>query len=243
MNLSSILHIKRYLKGIRESIPPIIEFSIFVQINETGFSESSILVKAEMHVSLPHRYPEKEPQLFVQSVALDQQQQSLVNKHLASYIFSLDCGQLCITMAVQWLQDISCYINNVNQPQEPDCEMKETTVVFHRMWIYSHHIYRQELKKKIFDFAKRLNLTGLCLTGKPGVICIIEGMKEQSGLFNKKLLLNLPECEEFWRDICYPNWKHISCKHTESKEVTAKIDNLRLFHTFEDLIFTAQVHK
>lgn len=92
------------------------------------------------------------------------------------------------------------------------------------MWIYSHHIYRQELRKKIFDCAKKLNLTGFCLTGKPGVICV-EGLREH--------------CEEFWRVIRYPNWKHISCKHVENIETEGSVNDLRLFHAFEDLQFQA----
>ncbi|NP_001106449.1 RWD domain-containing protein 2A [Xenopus tropicalis] len=217
-NPNSILHTRRYLEGIRESLPSIIEFLIFVNVQKSE-------VKAEMHVSLPHSYPQEEPQVFVRSVALDRQQQNFLNKELVSYIHSLDRGELCISIAAQWLQDnISTYIQNSKQNDEPECEIKEATYTFHRMWIYSHHIYRQELRKKILDYAKRLNLTGFCLTGKPGVICI-EGVKEQ--------------CEEFWRDIRYPNWKHISCKHSESKEVTGKIDDLRLFNSFEELALTA----
>ncbi|XP_042737678.1 RWD domain-containing protein 2A isoform X2 [Lagopus leucura] len=61
-------------------------------------------------------------------------------------------------------------------------------------------------------------------SGKPGVICV-EGTREN--------------CEEFWRVIRYPNWKHISCKHVETVEAEGSIDNLRLFQTFEDLQFQA----
>ncbi|XP_072711483.1 RWD domain-containing protein 2A isoform X2 [Ciconia boyciana] len=61
-------------------------------------------------------------------------------------------------------------------------------------------------------------------SGKPGVICV-EGLREN--------------CEEFWRAIRYPNWKHISCKHVENLETEGSIDNLRLFRAFEDLQFQA----
>ncbi|KAM4692803.1 RWD domain-containing protein 2A [Discoglossus pictus] len=215
---SSMLYARRYLEGIRESLPPTFAFTIFVKTEDPE-------VKAELHVTLPHTYPQKEPQLFVRSSSLDRQQQNLVNKTLSSHICSLDRGELCITNAVQWLQDnITSYTQSTKQQVESGSDTKEPRGIFHRMWIYSHHIYRQELRKKILDYAKRLNLTGFCLTGKPGVICV-EGLKEQ--------------CEEFWRDIRYPNWKHISCKHTDSKQVDGKIDDLRLFHSFEELMFAA----
>ncbi|CAH2249242.1 RWD domain-containing 2A [Pelobates cultripes] len=215
---SSVLRVQRYLEGICESLPPRLDFSLYLKTEASS-------IKLQMHVSLPHNYPKAEPQLFVRSSALDRQQQNILNKSLESYIMSLDRGELCITNAAQWLQDnISSYVQSAKPSEEAESCVDEITDTFHRMWIYSHHIYRQELRKKILDCAKRLNLTGFCLTGKPGVICI-EGLKGQ--------------CEEFWRDIRYPNWKHISCKHTDSKQVTGNLDAVRLFNSFEELQFAA----
>ncbi|KAM3930617.1 RWD domain-containing protein 2A isoform 2-T2 [Leptodactylus fuscus] len=216
VNLLSI--VRRYLEGRYESLPPSIDFYVFVKIED-------LKEKAELHVSLPHTYPTMEPQLFVRSTALDKLQHNDLNKCLAAYITSLDRGELCITNAIQWLTDnISSYVEKSKHINGNGAALKTCSTTFHRMWIYSHHIYRQELRKKILDCAKRLNLTGFCLTGKPGVICV-EGEKDH--------------CEEFWRDIRYPNWKHISCKHTESIDVTDAMDSLRLFQFFEELIFEA----
>ncbi|XP_073445765.1 RWD domain-containing protein 2A [Dendrobates tinctorius] len=215
---TSLSILRRYLEGTNESPPPNIQFSVFVKTEDRTD-------KAELHVYLPHSYPTGEPQLFVRSSALDKLQHNNLNKCLATYVSSLDRGDLCITNAIQWLTDnLSSYVEKSKSTNGKEADSKNVSMTFHRMWIYSHHIYRQELKKKILDCAKRLNLTGFCLTGKPGVICI-EGDKEQ--------------CEEFWRDIRYPNWKHISCKHTESVHVTDSMDALRLFQSFEELIFEA----
>ncbi|XP_075718199.1 RWD domain-containing protein 2A isoform X2 [Rhinoderma darwinii] len=216
--VNSLAILRRYLEGTYDSLPPSIEFSIFVKTQD-------LKVKAELHVYLPLNYPTKEPQLFVRSSALDKLQHHDLNKCLATFISSMDRGDLCITNAIQWLsENIPSYVEKSKHTSGNEKDMKKVSITFHRMWIYSHHIYRQELRKKILDCAKRLHLTGFCLTGKPGVICI-EGDKEQ--------------CEEFWRDIRYPNWKHISCKHTESKNVTDSLDHLRLFQCFEELIFEA----
>ncbi|XP_069582536.1 RWD domain-containing protein 2A [Ranitomeya imitator] len=216
--VTSLSILRRYLEGTNESPPPNIQFSVFVKTEE-------VMDKAELHVYLPHSYPTGEPQLFVRSSALDKLQHNNLNKCLATYVSSLDRGDLCITNAIQWLTDnLSSYVEISKNTNGIEADTKNVSMTFHRMWIYSHHIYRQELKKKILDCAKRLNLTGFCLTGKPGVICV-EGHKEQ--------------CEEFWRDIRYPNWKHISCKHTESVHVTDSMDALRLFQSFEELIFEA----
>lgn len=182
-------------------------------------------VKVELQVLLPHMYPHVAPQLFARSNALHRQQQLQLNTGLASHISSLDSGELCICGAVQWVKDHSLpYLENSKISSEGTSKEVVVKETLHRMWIYSHHIYRQELRKKIFDCARKLNLTGFCLTGKPGVICV-EGLREN--------------CEEFWRLIRYPNWKHISCKHVENIETEGSIDNLRLFRAFEDLQFQA----
>ncbi|XP_053877832.1 RWD domain-containing protein 2A isoform X4 [Malaclemys terrapin pileata] len=256
---NALTYVQMYLKNIKEGLPPRIEYSISVDIDEPkrrayrkeGESTLNLFggrgggdlwaeygnipavspplrmtaVKVDLHVSLPHRYPHSAPQLFARSNALDRQNQLQLNKHLTSHISSLDLGELCVCAAVQWVRDNSAsYFQNSNISSETAPKEKAVKIIFHRMWIYSHHIYRQELKKKIFDCAKQLNLTGFCLTGKPGIICV-EGLKEN--------------CEEFWHVIRYPNWKHISCKHVESMETEGNGDKLHLFHTFEDLQFQA----
>ncbi|XP_009070757.1 PREDICTED: RWD domain-containing protein 2A [Acanthisitta chloris] len=210
--------VQRYLRNAEGALPPQLEYCIALDVGEAK-------VKVELQVLLPHMYPQVAPQLFAKSDSLHRQQQSQLNTRLASHISSLDSGDLCVCEAVQWVKDNGLpYLDNSRISSE--CASKEVIVkeTLHRMWIYSHHIYRQELRKKIFDCAKKLNLTGFCLAGKPGIICV-EGHQEN--------------CEEFWRDIRYPNWRHISCKHVEDIETEGSIDNLRLFPAFEDLQFQA----
>ncbi|KAM8809770.1 RWD domain-containing protein 2A isoform 2-T2 [Eudromia elegans] len=214
----AVARVQRYLSSSEAALPPQLEYSVAVDVGESK-------AKVELQVLLPHLYPHVAPQLFARSDALNRQQQLQLNTRLASHMSSVDRGELFICAAVQWIKDNSLpyFQNHTRPPGGPSKEegFKET---FHRMWIYSHHIYRQELRKKIFDCAKKLNLTGFCLTGKPGVICV-EGIREN--------------CDEFWRVIRYPNWKHISCKHVESTETEENIDSLRLFPSFEDLQFQA----
>uniref|UniRef100_A0A8C4PDZ2 RWD domain containing 2A n=1 Tax=Dromaius novaehollandiae TaxID=8790 RepID=A0A8C4PDZ2_DRONO len=196
---------QRYLRNSEGALPPQLGYSVAIDVGESK-------AKVELQVLLPHMYLHVAPQLFARSDALNRQQQLQLNTHLTSHISSLDLGELCVCAAVQWVKENSLpYLQNSTSTSEGASKAEVFKETFHRMWIYSHHIYRQELRKKIFDCAKKLNLIGFCLTGKSGVICV-EGMREN--------------CEEFWRVIRYPNWKHISC-------------NLRLFHTFEDLQFQA----
>ncbi|NXV86308.1 RWD2A protein, partial [Calonectris borealis] len=209
---------QRYLRNADGALPPQLEYSITIDVGETK-------VKVELQVLLPHMYPQVAPQLFAKSNALRRQQQLRLNTHLASHISSLNSGEVCIYEAVQWVKENSLpYLEDSKVSSESASEEVVIKETLHRMWIYSHHIYRQELRKKIFDCAKKLNLTGFCLTGKPGVICV-EGLRAS--------------CEEFWHAIRYPNWKHISCKHVENIETEGSTDNPRLFRAFEDLQFQA----
>ncbi|KAL8186147.1 UNVERIFIED_CONTAM: RWD domain-containing protein 2A [Gekko kuhli] len=215
---NTILNVQQYLNNASEALPHKIEYMVAVTIDE-------LKERVNLQVTLPYDYPNAAPQLFARSDALDRQQQLQLNKDLASYIASLESDELCIWTAVQWLQEnSSLYLENSKFSSARESKEKVVKTFFNRMWIYSHHIYRQELRKKIFDCAKKLNLTGFCLTGKPGIICV-EGIKEN--------------CEEFWHVIRYPNWKHISCKHVESAETEGNEDHLRCFHSFEDLQFQA----
>ncbi|XP_047415548.1 RWD domain-containing protein 2A isoform X3 [Sciurus carolinensis] len=183
------------------------------------------MVKIDLQVTMPHNYPFVALQLFGRSSELDRQQQLLLNKGLTSYIGTFDPGELCVCAAIQWLQDNSAsYFLNRKLVYEPSTQAKPVKNTFLRMWIYSHHIYHQDLRKKILEVGKRLDVTGFCMTGKPGIICV-EGFKEH--------------CEEFWHTIRYPNWKHISCKHAESMETEGNGEDLRLFHSFEELLLEA----
>lgn len=179
----------------------------------------------DLQVTMPHSYPYVALQLFARSSDLDRQQQLLLNNGLTSYIGTFDPGELCVCAAIQWLQENSAsYFLNRKLEHEPSAQAKPVKNTFLRMWIYSHHIYQQDLRKKILEVGKRLDVTGFCMTGKPGIICV-EGFKEH--------------CEEFWHTIRYPSWKHISCKHTESMETEGNGRNLRLFHSFEELLLEA----
>lgn len=133
-----------------------------------------------MQVTLPHDYPHVTPQLFARSNALDRQQLWQLNKDLTSYV-SLELGELCMCAAVQWIRDNSTpYLQNSKLPSKK--ASKEIVLKTLVECGFSHHTYRQELRKNIFESAKKLNLTGFCLTGKPGIICV-EGIKENLILF------------------------------------------------------------
>lgn len=88
--------------------------------------------------------------------------------------------------AREWVKDhAAAYIDkdlSSSSVTASDATQAEVTT-FTRLWIYSHHIYNKQKRKNIIDWAKELSLTGFCMPGKPGVVCV-EGLQSS--------------CEEFW---------------------------------------------
>jgi hypothetical protein len=137
----------------------------------------------EVCVNLPHDYPATEPDIFVRSDKLSREQQHSLNKDLATFISSLDRGEICICSAVSWLQENALqYIKTEQLPlmfkQEKDEEAN--ALVFVRYWIYSHHIYSKTKRREILDLALEYNISGFCLPGRPGIICA-EGTARNCG--------------------------------------------------------------
>lgn len=85
----------------------------------------------------------------------------------------------CIYTLIVWLQDNGedylaasnkiedRTVNNSNKNKD-----REKSTNFSRYWIYSHHIYSKIKRKKIIDLVEEHSVTGFCLIGKPGIICL-----------------------------------------------------------------------
>ena len=145
------------------------------------------------------------PTVFIRCSQASREQQKLFNADLQKHMESLCRGELCLSVVIMWVQEQ--WMDYFNSTAEPDVSVQDKVQTslnsgkfsgLSRLWIYSHHIYRKELLKKISEFAEELDITGFVLPGKPGILCI-EGFKEN--------------CDEYWQRLKYPNWKHISCKH------------------------------
>lgn len=90
------------------------------------------------------------------------------------------------------------------------------------MWLYMHHIYSKTKRKDILQWASDYNLTGFCLPGKPGVVCL-EGDE-----YN---------VEEYFSRLRRLNWKKITCRHREKGAADKSIDEQRRFTGFDELFF------
>ncbi|XP_066299233.1 RWD domain-containing protein 2A-like [Branchiostoma lanceolatum] len=216
--------IRRFVDGPREAPPPRLEFTLNVEVDEPKATVA-------MWCSFPPLYPKVLPKIHLRSSDLSRQQQKDINEKLITFLGTLDLGELCTMPVVQWVQENAgkhITLSYADLQSKNTQTVKETNkqTSLSRFWIYSHHIYRQELLRKIPALARELDLTGFCLPGKPGIICV-EGQTKY--------------CEEYWHKLRYPNWKHISCKHREDAECKDKNEeaSFRLFTMFEELTFEA----
>ena len=150
--------------------------------------------------------------------------QSKLNKALTSHleaIFEPNCATIT-SEAVSWLQDhFEEYLDRNDSKNETSDQTDDGPVIVGRLWLYSHHIYSKIKRKNILDLSKENGLTGFCMPGKPGIVCL-EGV--------------LDICNDVWTIIKQWNWKKINVRCQED-EKTEDIDKFRKFDKFEEIGF------
>lgn len=179
----------------------------------------------EIHARFPHDYPgDKCAEIFVTSNDLKRDLQSKLNKDLNEYLSETFEKYCAVTsLAVSWIQDnVDTYIPKHELPAE-DLESDDKSVQVGRLWLYSHHIYSKTKRKNILDLAKDNKLTGFCMPGKPGIVCL-EGL--------------LDICNDVWSVIKQWNWKKINVKFQEDERTIFRdIEKFRKFDKFEEIGF------
>jgi hypothetical protein len=146
-------------------------------------------IKAAVCVNLAHDYPSSEPDIYVRSDQLSREQQHLLNADLARFVSDQERDEICICPSLNWLQEnVGLYLERVAPPKKRrPCKVEEDDhSVFARYWIYSHHIYSKCKRREILELAHEFHISGFCLPGKPGIICV-EG--------------TAPDCEEWWSRV------------------------------------------
>ncbi|XP_028159344.1 RWD domain-containing protein 2B [Ostrinia furnacalis] len=189
--------IQNFLDNPTEYTPSHLDFTINLFIKE---------LKLEMCINLPSLYPEEEPDIFIRCNQLNRHQETKLNYELSNFIKTNHLGEVCLYDAISWLQEnIENFYapsgvseqNTVNE-ETADDNIKDRNYV--RLWIYSHHIYNKKKREEVVKKARELKLTGFCLSGKPGIVCI-EGHN--------------CDCYEWWKDIKSMNWKNIVIRKSE----------------------------
>lgn len=133
--------------------------------------------------------------MYARSSRLDRTQQCLLNKELSIIVKTQEAKEPCIYTLISWLQDnAETYLeastsNQAVNPSKNDTT-DQTSVVFSRYWIYSHHIYSKFKRRDVANLAKENSITGFCLAGKPGIICM-EGTLEDCDYCWQKVVLTI----------------------------------------------------
>lgn len=139
---------------------------------------------------------------------MDRTQQCLLNKELSVVVKAQEPDEPCIYTLISWLQDnAETYLkaSACNQAirggdaNKSDTEDRAAAVVFSRYWIYSHHIYSKFKRRDVANLAKENSITGFCLAGKPGIICM-EG--------------TLEDCDYCWQKVMSTMIPSVSCYFT-----------------------------
>lgn len=144
-------------------------------------------------MNLPTNYPKERPEVYARSSRLDRTQQCLLNQELSEIVKLQETEEPCIYTLISWLQDnAEIYLKAVTQSVKCKDSNKDDTsdqvaVSFSRYWIYSHHIYSKFKRRDVANLAKENSVTGFCLAGKPGIICM-EG--------------TLEDCDYCWQKVC-----------------------------------------
>ncbi|XP_012532714.1 RWD domain-containing protein 2A [Monomorium pharaonis] len=216
--------INEYIEHPDDRNPPRwLEYAVAIPLNGESI---------ELLVNLPTNYPKEQPEVYARSSCLDRTQQCLLNKELSIVVKAQEAGEPCIYTLISWLQDnVETYLEaskvcdqaiSRGDANKSDTAGNRTTVVFSRYWIYSHHIYSKFKRRDVANLAKENSITGFCLAGKPGIICM-EG--------------TLEDCDYCWQKIRTMNWHRILIKLLEKEEDCNNVNDMRKFTDFQEVSF------
>lgn len=122
-------------------------------------------------ISLPDLYPKIGPTIMISTKGRcdDKRFQSALDEKICE-IVERDTDELVVMEVIAWVEEnIENFKNEIKQHP---VDMKDVEIEFHRIWVYSHHIYSSEKRRNMAAISHQLDLTGFILPGKPGIICV-----------------------------------------------------------------------
>ena len=131
-------------------------------------------IPLEIVCRLPTAYPlSKPPNVFVRCPKHNLSRK--FTEELSNYILKTHETDCSILDIIEWIKEnIDRFIdsNHATTTTSSPSSKSNATLTFNRLWIYSHHIYSVNKRKNIIQWAKDLELSGFCMPGKPGIICV-----------------------------------------------------------------------
>ncbi|KAJ7418047.1 hypothetical protein WISP_61250 [Willisornis vidua] len=179
----ALAELKHYAENESAEVP---SSKVQFLLNVKAEVPNASMVEFSMACALPFKYPTVLPEITVRSSLLSRSQQIHLNSDLKTYLMQNCSGDPCMLSAREWVKEHAvAYIDKELSSSSVTTSgaMQSEVTMFTRLWIYSHHIYNKQKRKNIIDWAKELSLSGFCMPGKPGVVCV-EGLQSN--------------CEEFW---------------------------------------------
>lgn len=225
----AIAELREYVEG-RTDCPPSSrpEFVIQQKIDTEDLKAVAIAISCTYVVD----YPNVLPDISVRCPELSRAQQTRLHADMYAYLKENWCGEVCLLSAVEWVKDNAhVYIakNLAANSLKKVATAAQPVEVFTRLWIYSHHIYNKVKRKNILEWSSDLGLSGFCMPGKPGIVCV-EGPQAS--------------CEEFWARVKVLTWKRIMIRHREDFPLDGQpgtteeiVTSLRRFSGFEEAMF------
>lgn len=206
-----------------EFLPPRISFQLKLTFDEGNKT-------LDVSILYPHQYPSSDlMEIYVKSRqdALNRTKQCELNQALSEYIKeNVIFGEVCLISVISWLnENCPIYIQQSKEEEEAKTvSLKKVKSVasssrFLRLWIYSHHIYSKIKRKDILDLSNEFQLTGFCMPGKPGIVCL-EGTENN--------------CNDAWSIIKSWNWKKINVRHQEVEKAEENEQSINVFRRFND---------
>eukprot|EP00092_Neocalanus_flemingeri_P037214 GFUD01040519.1.p1 GENE.GFUD01040519.1~~GFUD01040519.1.p1 ORF type:complete len:297 (+),score=68.72 GFUD01040519.1:912-1802(+) len=207
-----------------EKMPPPIEFCVKISCGKNV---------VEVVITLPPEYPKILPEIYVRANELSRANQTLINEDIGEYLENETIPEEPSVVAViSWLQEHSenYFIKQNLNPLPIQRSPELSSGKFSRHWIYSHHIYSKNKRKNLIDLALELGVSGFCMSGKPGIICV-EG--------------RLEHVVEWWGVVRNWNWKKITVKIQEELEVGSEeeVEDKRLFTSFNEIGQVKECHR
>ncbi len=221
-----------FLNSTTDSHPTTVSYTVHLTVNVDD-SEDQYQIITDIFCRAQNSYPIDYPEVYIRSESFSRTEQDRFNKDLIEYIKTdLLPNEVCMYSIIEWVkQEVINYCapptNQLPTSGNDLITSDEDKQKFCRMWLYMHHIYSKIKRRNILSLSKDYNLSGFCLPGKPGIVCI------EGSVFNTN---------EFYGQLRRWNWKSITCRirETATRDCTVtstSVELQRKFKGFQELSF------
>lgn len=220
---------RAFLQDLTPSLPPTLSCTVNLTVSPGGEEDcQNTSSRVDVSCRLSQNYPSVPPEVCVRSDSLSRLEQDKMNEDLHTFMLTgLPHGEVCLLSVVEWVRENAAHYIPHPPPMHPAAQRlgvedkgSADEDQFCRTWLYMHHIYSKTKRRNILSAAADLELTGFCLPGKPGVVCV-EG--------------DVRRTKQFYSILRRWNWKSITCRKKEV--VAADVQTESKFCNFHELDF------